>query len=133
MPYLKIYLHIIWATKNRQPSITQQAEPLLYTYLRTVCEPLRVKVLAINGMPDHVHMLVGMPATLGVGALLNRLKGGSSYYMRQEHSFDIRWQKEYAAFSVSEKLLERVIGYIENQKIHHSQGSTIAEYEPDVF
>lgn len=128
---LRTCMHLVWATKFRTPLITPEIERRVFAVIESIFRDNKCSVLAINGMPDHVHILIVLPTTIALGTLLGRVKGGSSRIISEEITPDswFAWQPNYAAFSVSESHRERVIRYITNQKRHHAEKSLWAEAE----
>lgn len=122
---LRSYLHIVWATKYRTPFITEAIEDQVLTVIEAIFRANKCEVLAINGMPDHIHVLILLPTTIGIGSLMGRVKGGSSRIIADEIAPDgaFQWQPHYGIFTVSESHRKRVIRYINNQKQHHLQGT----------
>jgi putative transposase len=88
-------------------------------------------VLAIGGMPDHIHLLVLLANTISMTDFMHHVKGGSSRFISEKLKMDgwFGWQKNYAAFAVSWSHRQKVIAYIENQKQHHADGTLWAEAE----
>ncbi len=119
-----MYVHFVWATWDRLPLVTPDIERNVYRYLETVCREAGCKVFAINGMPDHVHVLVSLPATIGYALLVKNMKAGSSRLVSQELKPGewFAWQGHYGAFSLRKKDLANVVDYIGNQKQHHAGG-----------
>src|SRR5690348_16243213 len=115
MPSNKIvaFVHFVWATWNRQEIITPEIERRLYRYIEQVCRDHGCDVLAIGGMPDHVHLLVSFPGTLTFANLLRDVKGGSSRFvtgtLKPGEWFE--WQGSYGAFTVSPSHKDKVIAY----------------------
>lgn len=127
MPYTQLFYHFVWATKNREPRITPDIEPILYGYIRSKAIGLGGDVFAINGDPTHVHVASTAPSKIAVAQFVGQMKGVSSAKLNTEINPDppFYWQADYGAFSVDGKRLRNVIAYVENQKIHHAQGTTI--------
>ncbi len=128
---LRTCLHIVWATKGRAPLITSEIERRVFAIVQAIFQNNKCAVLAINGMPDHIHVLIVLPTTIGIGTLMGRVKGGSSRIIAEEIVPDgnFRWQPNYGAFAVSESHRKRVVRYILNQKQHHANGSCWPEAE----
>ena len=128
---LRTCMHIVWATKNRTPLITKEIERRVYACVEAIFRDNRCAVLAINGMPDHVHVLIVLPTTVALGVLMGRVKGGSSRIISEQITPDqwFAWQPNYAVFAVSESHRQRVIRYIANQKRHHHHGTEWVEAE----
>jgi putative transposase len=119
--YLCVNLHLVWSTKDRRALIHPQWANRLYSYLGGIAQSVNAKLIAANGMPDHVHLYTSMPSTITIADLINTLKTNSSRWIHQ--TFPDRrlfsWQAGYAAFSVSRSREHRVIEYIGDQQVHH--------------
>ena len=118
---IRSYQHFVWTTRDRLPLITSAIEQYVYTYIEVVCRSIDCPVLAIGGMPDHVHLLVAFPATLTYAELMNRVKGGSSRFVTAKllPGQWFAWRANYAVFSVSPRDKVATIAYISCQKEHH--------------
>lgn len=129
--YLKIWIHAIWATKNRMPLITAGVENALFALMKQELMASGCVVKIINGMPDHVHCLFLMNAQKSIGAIIKQVKGSASHWLNQQNILPEKfaWQTGYAAYSVNESQLNKVVGYIRNQKIHHQKITFQKEYE----
>jgi REP element-mobilizing transposase RayT len=95
-----VCLHFIWAVKGREPLLTPALEERLYRCMTEEAEVCGVEVLALNGMPDHVHLAVKFPATITMSELMKRIKGVSSALANDllGHTTRFRWQEGYAVF-----------------------------------
>ena len=122
---LCVAVHFVWAIWDRQPLITEDIERNLYKYIEAVCDDDHCKVLAIGGMPDHVHLLVLISNTATMADLMKHVKGGSSRFVPKRLSPGawFAWQGSYGAFSVSRGSVPNIIAYIQNQKQHHAEGT----------
>lgn len=131
MPYWQLFYHIVWTTLERSPWITPEIEPVLHGFLRAKALGLGATVFALNGTADHVHLVVAIPPTIGVGKFIGQVKGVASTKINKsgllEHTF--RWQEEYGAFSFDRKRLPKVVAYVEGQKQHHATGTLIPALE----
>jgi putative transposase len=116
--------HIVWGTPYRRPMLVPSIEPEVHQLLAERCRRLDAVPLAINGMSDHVHVLVDVPLSVGIPRLVGALKGASSHAINHGLLPDrgFRWQRGYAVFSVSPSAVPDVTCYIEEQKLHHAQG-----------
>ncbi|PZX40761.1 REP element-mobilizing transposase RayT [Nonlabens dokdonensis] len=128
---LQIYLHIIFSTKSRNHFISDTIEKKLYPFIWSVIQDNDCVPITINGMPDHVHVLLKMDSKVSLSDLMRFIKGKSSRFLSENYTFldGFEWQRGYGAFSVSPKNVDKVIGYIKNQKQHHREDSTIEELE----
>jgi len=128
--YTQIHLHLVFAVKHRAAVIAPDWKYDLYGYMTGIIQNHSHKVVAINGMPDHVHILIGMRPTQSVSDLMQQLKQESSKWIndnrRTSHRF--AWQEGYGAFSYSKSQLPAVIRYIDAQEEHHRTRSFIDEY-----
>ena len=119
----QIYVHAVFATKNREPLIIQPAPARLHAYLAGVLVALGCPSLATGGIEDHVHILHALARTRSVAWVMEKLKSNSSRWMKQQGAADFWWQPGYATFSVGRSELERVKRYIDGQRQHHHQHS----------
>ena len=119
--YTKIYIHLIFSTKNREPIIRPEFEDRLKAYMIGIARNFGVRILAINGTTDHMHILSMIPSRMAISKIVQLIKGGSSKWLNETvtngHKF--RWQKGYGAFSVNESMVPTTIRYIRKQKEHH--------------
>jgi REP element-mobilizing transposase RayT len=118
-------LHFVWSTWDRLPLVTQEIERDLYRYISQVCQDDGSPVLAIGGMPDHVHLLVEFPATKTFAQLMHDVKGGSSRFVSNtlKPGEWFAWQGHYAVFAVSPRDKPKVINYILHQKDRHASNN----------
>lgn len=126
----KIWIHAIWATKERRPLISPTAENKIHNFLRQEFLEMDCPVRIINGMPDHVHSLFLLNPKRAIDEIIGRVKGSSSHSVNNKNLISQKfcWQTGYAAYSVSESQLERVYQYIKNQKRHHVKKTFEQEY-----
>ena len=127
MSFYNLFYHIIWATKNRQPLLTPEIEPIIYRYLLNKATGLGGIVFAIGGIADHVHMAASIPAKIAIATFVGQTKGVASTRFNKEHlQFSpVYWQEGYGVFSVDSKRLPYIVAYIEKQKEHHAQKNII--------
>ena len=123
MPFWRIFFHIVWATKNRQPFITDEIEAALYPILASKCKEKEARAFAINGMPEHVHLIVSTPPKLSPAELIGHVKGASSFAIQARFDTPFGWQRGYGVLSISTKSVRRAIDYVRNQKAHHANGT----------
>jgi REP element-mobilizing transposase RayT len=129
--YAKIYLHIVFSTKYREPSITLDIRDRFYRFIGGVVRDERGFLDAIGGMPDHLHMLVGWRTSPGVASLLQAVKSRSSGWLHENFADkkNFRWKNGYSVFSVRESQREKVKNYIENQEENRKRRSYQQELE----
>jgi len=129
--FSQIYIQVVFAVKGRENLISLKWENELYRYITGIITNKEQKLLAINGMPDHIHILIGMKPSCCLADLVREVKKASNVYIN-EHRFVLgkfQWQEGYGAFSYSHSALNNVIAYIANQKEHHKKKSFREEYE----
>lgn len=132
MALWRLFYHVVWATKNRQPLIDYQWEETLYRYMLGKADSLSCVVHAVNGMTDHIHVVASIPPTLAIADFVKNIKGSSAHYINHEGLFasqHFAWQAGYGVFSLGQKQLDKAVAYVENQKIHHREGSLIKTLE----
>jgi len=129
----EVYLHFVWKTLHRHPIVTPDIERQLYRYITGICGRFNCDVLAIGGMPDHIHLAVTLPTTVAIMDVIEDVKGGSSYFAREKLKPGefFGWQEGYGVFSFSRSQYKAVTQYIRNQKDHHRTGDLWPEVEPD--
>lgn len=128
--YSQIYIQIVFAVKNRNGLIDNSWEEELYKYITGIVQNKGQKMLAINGMPDHIHILIGMKPSCCLSDLVSEIKKSSNSFVKEKEfsKYKFEWQEGFSAFSYSHSSLDNVIGYINNQKEHHKKRSFKEEY-----
>src|SRR5262245_60238494 len=119
--YNKIWIHAIWSTKDRMPLINLSIEAKLYHYMRNQFIESGCPVRIVNGMPDHIHCLFLLNPIKSVAEIIKQVKGSSSHFINDGNLTEQKfaWQTGYAAYSVSESVMDKVFNYIKKQKEHH--------------
>jgi putative transposase len=125
--YTSIYLHVIWATKGRHAFITPELKSPLFAYMGGIFRNLETKVLAMDGVTDHVHAVIEIPPALAASDVIGIVKSNSSRWAEERGRF--QWQEGFAAFSVSRSNLDRVVRYVRNQEAHHRKASLNEELD----
>ena len=128
--YTQIHLQIVFAVKYREALILPAWKERLYQYITGIIQHNEHKMLQINGMSDHIHLLIGMRPTQSVSSLVQNVKTESSKWIN-DNKFcpqHFAWQEGYGAFSYSKSHVPDVIRYIQNQEIHHQKESFFDEY-----
>jgi len=119
--YTNLLYHIIFSTKDRKPTITDDFKDELYSYIGGIIRAEGGVQIEIGGIADHVHVLAKLKPTHCVAEMLKLMKANSSKWVNEQGKTRTRfgWQVGYAAFSVSESQVEIVRAYIRNQAEHH--------------
>lgn len=128
--YSQIHLQFVFAVKYRNGSIHPSWKNELYKYITAIVQNNGHKMLCINGMPDHIHILVGMRTNQAVSDLLREIKSNSSKWIN-ERKFVVgkfEWQEGYGAFSYGVSQVKYIINYIQNQENHHKTKPFKTEY-----
>ena len=128
--YSQIYIQIVFSVKGRQSMISQKWEEELYKYIIGIVTNNKQKLLAINGMPDHIHILIGMRPSCRLSDLVREIKKSSNSFINEKKFIKtkFKWQEGYGAFSYSHSAFGNVIDYIKNQKEHHRKVTFREEY-----
>lgn len=128
--YTQIYIHVVFAVEGRQNLIAPEHNNELQKYITGIVTAQRQKLIAINNMPDHLHMLVGLRPDSSLSDLVRDVKAGSSKFINEKRWAIGRfsWQEGFGAFSYSRSQLDAVIRYIQNQQKHHAKQSFRDEY-----
>jgi putative transposase len=129
VPKWILLYHIIWTTKKRAMLIEPHMEAFLYQRLGAKCHEMGGYAYAVNGMPDHIHIVASIPPTILVAKFIGELKGFSSRIVGLEYKIPFAWQRSYAVFSVSKSNLPIAVEYVENQKEHHRTGNIVFALE----
>ena len=121
MVYWRLHYHLIWATHERQPSLTPEREKVLYAVINRKARELDLKIHASGNVDDHIHVVVSIPPKLSVAECVKHIKGASAYEINfmPGHAEKFQWQEGYAALSIGEDSLEAVKQYALQQKRHH--------------
>ena len=128
--YAQIYIHLVFAVEGRQNLIRPEHNDELQKYIIGIVSGQKQKLIAINNMPDHLHLLVGLKPDLSLSDLVRDVKSNSSKFINERRWLAGRfsWQEGFGAFSYSRSQLGTVIRYIENQQKHHAKKSFREEY-----
>ncbi len=128
--FTQIHIHGIFGVQNRLSLIQESWKDELYKYITGIIQNNHHKLIAVNGIPDHVHVLFGMRPTQSLSDLMKDIKGSSSKWINQKRIVKGRfsWQAGFGGFSYSKSQIPRIAGYIENQQEHHKKKSFIDEY-----
>ena len=131
MPYYNIWIHLIWSTKKRKKLINKNIKEKLYVHILENAKGKNIFIDHINGIEDHVHLLISLKPEQSISKVVQLIKGESSHLINKSNLIEMRfeWQEEYIALSVSESLLSKVRMYIQNQEKHHAKKSFKEEYD----
>jgi putative transposase len=131
MPFWRLYYHLTWSTKDREPLITPDIEPRLFAYIVKKAAELGVFTYAINSWTEHLHVVSAIPPKVAVAELVKFVKGASSHYLNHEcHlGYEFAWQRGYGALSIGEKQRPIAEEYVRNQKTHHEKQTAISWLE----
>jgi len=129
--FTQIHIHAVFTVQNRECIIGNQWKNELYKYITGTIQNHNHKLLAINGMPDHIHVLFGMRPAQSLSDLLQDIKGNSSKWINERKFVrgKFSWQEGYGAFSYSKSQLPQLIQYIESQQEHHTRKTFLEEYK----
>jgi len=131
MPFVRVLIHYVWSTKNREPTLKDEFRYLLFERIKQNAKTKKIYLDRINGYYDHVHCIISLGSDQTVEKVAQLIKGESSFWFNNKSGFKARleWQDEYFAVSVSESQLEALRTYIDNQEIHHRQKTFEEEYQ----
>jgi REP element-mobilizing transposase RayT len=132
MPFIKAWMHYVWATKNREPVLIEPYREQLFDHIRTNAREKKIFLDRINGYHDHVHCLVSLSSDQTIEKVAQLIKGESSFWFNNKSGFNtakLQWQDEYFAVSVSQSKLHEVRAYIDGQVIHHQKQTFAEEYQ----
>jgi REP element-mobilizing transposase RayT len=132
MPFVKVYIHFVWSTKNRYPYLnTNELRVKVWNHIRENAKAKGIFIDFINGYADHCHCLISLGIDQTIQKVMQLIKGESSYWINKyrltKEKFE--WQDEYFAVSVSESMLDKVRDYIKNQEEHHRKKTFQEEYD----
>lgn len=132
MPYIKVYIHLVWSTKNRQPLLSSpDIRKKVWNHILENAREKDIYIDFIGGYNNHCHCLVSLGCDQTIKNTVQLIKGESSFWINKQQLFETQfaWQNDYFAASVSESLLEKTREYIKNQEEHHKNKSFDEEYK----
>ena len=126
----RLHIHLVFSTKRRAPSITDEVRGALHRYMATVLTDLGCRPVLINSVEDHVHVLFELARNVAVSAVSESIKKSSSRWIKTQGTEfqDFAWQAGYGAFAVSESNVRAVRAYVANQRKHHARRSYQDEF-----
>jgi len=131
LPYWRLFYHVVWGTKGREPLIGDWFASALYQRVADKAVQLDAIVHAVNGTEDHIHLAASIPPAMALAEMVRQVKGSSSHFINHELDLPVpfAWQAEYGVVSIGQKQLSTVVEYIKGQKQHHTQQTTIPMLE----
>ena len=128
--YSQIYVHIIFAVKGRESLILPPWESRLYKYVTGIVQNMNQKMIAVNGISNHIHILIGMRPTCCLSDLVREVKKSSNTFINENKFSKLKfnWQEGFGAFSCSHNQLDQAVAYVMNQKEHHAHKTFREEY-----
>ena len=130
MAYTNLLTHIVFSTKDRRQSLTENVRPRVHQYLGGIVRNIKGTTITTGGVADHVHMLVELPPSVAISDAIRVIKSNSSKWIHEELDglSSFQWQQKYGAFSVSRSNLARVAKYIDSQEEHHQKATFEGEF-----
>jgi REP element-mobilizing transposase RayT len=131
MPFTKILIHAVWATKDRKPLMNKENKDALCQHIREYAKSKSIYLLNVNGWLDHLHCLISMSSDQNIATVMGLIKGESSFWAHKNLNFTEKfgWQDDYFAVSIGESRLQILNNYIDNQEEHHEKKTFQQEYE----
>ena len=132
MPFVKVYIHFVWSTKNREPFLeTKEIRDKVWFHIKDNAQKKGIFIDFVNGYSQHCHCLVSLGIDQTIQKTIQMIKGESSFWINKEGLTisKFEWQDEYYAVSVSESMIEKVRNYIKNQELHHNTHSYVDEID----
>lgn len=131
MAFVKILIHAIWGTKNREPYLVKDIRPLIVSHIKENARSKGIFIDTLNGYTEHLHCLMGLNADMSISKAMHLIKGESAFWINKQKIIrgKFEWADEYFAVSVSESVLGKVRTYVNTQDEHHQKVSFAQEYE----
>ena len=132
MPFVKVYIHCVWSTKNRIPYLDSiELRQKVWQHIRENANQKGIFIDFINGYSDHCHCLISLGVNQNIQKVLQLIKGESSFWINKNEltKEKFEWQDEYFVVSVSESIVDKVRDYIKNQETHHTKKTFQEEYD----
>jgi putative transposase len=125
MSFLKIWIHLVFSTKNREPFLTKDIRYKVHQHIIENCKEKDIFIIAVNGYTDHLHCLISLGKEQSIAKIAQLIKGESSFWINKNEICKTKfsWQDDYFAVSVSESQVGTVKKYIQNQEAHHSKST----------
>lgn len=131
MAFVKIMIHAVWATKNREPFLTTEIRSTIIEHIKNNAKDKGICIDSINGYTEHLHCLLGLNADMSISKAMQLIKGESAFWINKHKVTKLKfeWADEYFAISVSESMLDKVRNYIDGQELHHMKKNFQQEYD----
>ena len=128
--YSQLYIQVVFAVKNRQALRKEDWEERLYQYITGIVQSKGQKMLAINGVSNHIHIFINIKPNCSIADLVREIKKSSNKFINENKftPFKFQWQEGYGVFSYSHSHIDRVAKYVMNQKGHHRKKTFQEEY-----
>jgi putative transposase len=131
MPFVKILIHAVWATKDRKKLLSIENKNLICNHIRENAKSKDIYLLNVNGFENHLHCLISLSSSQNIATVMNLLKGESSFWANKnlELNEKFEWQDDYFAVSISQSHFNVVNNYISNQENHHKKKTFQEDYD----
>lgn len=131
MPWVKVWIHFVWSTKNREPYLRDEIRPKVFRHIRENARQKGIYIDFIGGYVDHIHCLISLGTDQTIEKIMQLIKGESSFWVNQNRLCPTKfgWQDEYFAVSVSEASVPSVRRYIAKQEDHQKAHGFDEEFE----
>jgi putative transposase len=128
--FSQVYIQVVFAVKGRKNLIAPQWESAVYEYMAGIIKAKGQKSIIVNGMPNHVHVFIGLRPSMAIADIVRDIKNNSSRFINEQRFLPgkFSWQEGYGCFSYSHSHIQRVYHYILNQKAHHQKRTFKEEY-----
>ena len=129
--YTQLYFHLVFAVQGRPSLITKEWKEELYKYITGIVTNKKQKLMIINGMPDHIHILISTKADCNLSNLIRDIKSSSTNWINTKRFIKAKfqWQEGFGAFTVSQSGIDKMISYIKYQEKHHEKKTFLQEYK----
>ncbi|MFC2088108.1 IS200/IS605 family transposase [Calditrichota bacterium] len=130
MPYIRIWLHCVWGTKNRITFLNEKNKKKIINHIKENATSKNIFIDTINGDKEHLHIIISLKHDQNISTVMQLIKGESSFWINKNKltKYNFEWADEYFAVSISESLIQKVREYIQNQEEHHKIKTWTEEY-----
>jgi putative transposase len=128
--FSQIFIHVVFTVKGRDYIIAESWKDELYKFITGIIKKNNQKLMIINGVPDHIHILLGISPEIKISDLIRDIKSNSSRFINEKEYVNgkFQWQEGYGVFSCSYSQINKIIQYIKNQENHHKKSTFKEEY-----